>query len=145
MRNLKRQFTLAVCLSVVLNLPGLTQGENLKLRIIVEKAKVLLRPEPGSTVLREFLLGEILESDKQIGQWFRVILPPGEKGVLLTGFVHFGEVELITEKFVEDKPSPPQSETIEPPKPAKPHKYQPTRSVLQPSPEPPIGTGLNLT
>jgi len=160
MRDSKSQLTFLICLSVVLFLSGTTQAQNLKLRITVEKAKIHLMPDAGSTVLSVFRRGEVLESDKQIGEWFRVILPPDEEGSILTGFVHSSAVEVIIEKPVEEepakeipeekekpveeKPAPPPPVTIEPPKPIQPTQPPPPPSVPQPSKVPSIGFGLKF-
>lgn len=154
MRDSKRQFTLVICLSVVLLLPGITQAENLKLRITVERGKIHLRPDARSLVLRISRLGEVLESDKQVGDWYRVILPPDQKGSVLTGFVHYKAVEVITEKpeeqpakempLEEEKPSLPPPATIETPKPTQPTEAPPPPSVPQPSAESPIGFSLKM-
>ncbi len=163
MRDWKRQFTLVICLSVVLLWPGITQAENLKLRITVEQAKIHIRPDARSLVLSISRLGSVLESDKKIGNWFRVILPPNEKGTQLTGFVHIKSVEviiekpeeqpdkkmpreeekLVEEKPVEEKPSAPPAETIEPTKPVQPTKA-PRPSVPEPSAESQIGFSLKI-
>ena len=153
MRDSKRQFALVICLSLVLLLPGITQAENLKLRITVKQAKIHIRPDARSLVLSISRLGSVLESDKKIGNWFRVILPPDDKGTQLTGFVHINAVEVIIEKpekqpakempLEEEKPSPPPAEKIEPPKPVQPAKAPPP-SVPKPSAEPQIGFSLKM-
>jgi len=104
MRDSTRPLTLIICLSVALLLPRITQAQESKLRIKIEKAKIHLMPDAGSTVLRVSRLGELLDSDKQEGEWFRVILQPDKKGFKITGFVHSSAVEVIAEKLVEEKP-----------------------------------------
>jgi len=158
MRDSKRQFTLVICLAVVLLLPGIIQAENLKLRITVEQAKIHMRPDARSLVLSISRLGSVLESDKKIGDWFRVILPPDDKGSQLTGFVHTNTVEIIAEKPkeqptkeilleeekpVEEKPTLPPPVTIEPPKPTQPTEAPPPL-VRQPTAESPIGFSLRM-
>jgi hypothetical protein len=164
MRNSKRQFTFVICLSLVLLGPGLIQAENLKLRVTVARAEVHLMPDAGSTVISVIRLGEVLESDKQVGEWFRVILPPDKKGSRLTGFVHASIVLIISGKLeekpaeeipekeekpvekmpVEEKPILPLPEPIEPPKPAQPVKPLPPPTIPQPSKKSAIGFSLKL-
>jgi len=158
-----------ICLLVVLLLPPLGQAENLKLRVTVKQAEIHLMPSARSTVLSLSPLGSILESDKQAGDWFRVILPPDEKGFTLTGFVHSSAVEVITEKPVEEKPAkeitvieekpveekpveekpveekpiPPPAEPIEPPTPTQP--VEPAPSPPSPALQPTPGRGIEFS
>jgi opacity protein-like surface antigen len=125
MREKNKRFISGICLVVVLLLPGLSQAEKLKLSVVVEKANIHLKPDAESTVLSVCRKGEILESDLQVGEWFRVILPPVEKEFTLTGFIHSRAVELLTKKPAEvkpgeEKPSPPLPEPIEQPTPLLP-------------------------
>ncbi|NIM90111.1 MAG: hypothetical protein GTO17_04100 [Candidatus Aminicenantes bacterium] len=163
MRDSKRRLALVICLLVILLSPGITQAENLKLRITVNQAKIHMRPDARSLVLSIFRLGSVLESDKKIGNWFRVILPSDKNGAQITGFVHVNLVEVIIEgpekqpaeevsleeekpvdkKPVEEKPSVPPTETIEPTKPIQPAKAPPP-SVLQPSAKSRIGFSLKM-
>lgn len=178
MKREKKVLISVIFLSMVLFWPGLSQAENLKLRVTVEKADVHLRPDKSSTVLSESLLGTFLESDKRIGEWYRVIIPTDEKGFLITGFIHSSAVEVITKKpverpakeisikeepaeekpvpekpmkeivapkeeLVEEKPSPPPPEKIEPPTPAQPPKPSPSPPSPAPQPTRP-GIDFNL-
>jgi opacity protein-like surface antigen len=162
MRGRKKLLISIAYLSVVLVCPVSVQAENLKLRGTVGRAEVHLMPYAGSTVIGVIRLGEVLKSDKQVGEWFRVILPPNEKGFILTGFVHSREVEVISgkpeekpgeeipmkkekpfekkpvevlpieKKPVEEKPILPPPEPIESPISPQPPKPPP----VQPSPAP---------
>ncbi len=163
MRDSKKLLILVICLLAILLMPGITQAENLKLRIIVNQAKIHMRPDARSLVLSMSGLGTVLESDKKVGNWFRVILPPDDKGSQLTGFVHVNLVEVIIEepekqpakevpleeekpveeKPVKEKPSIPPTETIEPTKPTPPTKTPPP-SVLEPSEESQIGFSMKV-
>ncbi len=165
MISTKKFLISVIYLSVALLWPGSGQAENLKLRVIVEKAEIHLRPDASSLVLSESFLGTILESDKQKGEWFRVVLPSDEKGFKLTGFIHSSAVEAITkkpeekatkeisikkERPVKEKTAPkkPIRETVAPKKELVEEKPSPrspetTRAPTppqppQPSPAPPI-------
>jgi hypothetical protein len=125
----KRKFLISVIyLSAALLWPGLGQAENLKLRVIVEKADVHLRPDKSSTVLSESLLGTFLESDMQVGDWFRVVLPSDEKEFKLTGFIHSSAVEVITKK-PEERPMEEIPIKEERPAEEKPVKKKPTKET----------------
>jgi opacity protein-like surface antigen len=139
MRDSTRPLTLIICLSVALLLPRITQAQESKLRIKVEKAKIHLMPDAGSTVLRVSRLGELLDSDKQEGEWFRVILSPDEKGFKITGFVHSSAVEVIAEKPVKEitkkkqKPDKEKPSTL-PAKPVEPPTRPPQTKPVPPPP-----------
>jgi len=153
MRENNKRFISFICLTVVLLLPGLSHAEKLKLRVNVEKANILFKPDAESTVLSVSRRGEILESDKQEGEWFRVILPPDERGFTLTGFVHSSAVEVITEKPaeekpikekpVEEKPSPQPPEPIEQPTPLLPPR--PLQLPPSQAPQPILGRRVEFS
>ncbi|MFQ6082673.1 MAG: SH3 domain-containing protein [Candidatus Aminicenantia bacterium] len=139
MKNLKRVVSLGVLSSLLIFLlPGMSNGAELKLRMTVEKANIRLKPSLDSVVIGTAPLGAILESDEQIGEWFRVNLPPDEKGFVVTGYIHSSVVEVITEKPVEEKP-------ISPPPPPPPAPPQPPAPAYQPSPGPGIGFGVKFS
>jgi opacity protein-like surface antigen len=123
----KKLFIILVVSGVIFYLfPNLTHAEKIKLRVTVEKANVRLKPDLGSMVISEVPLGAVLEVEEQIGEWFKVSLPPDEKGFIVTGYIHSSVVEILEEKPV----SPP------PPKPP--------QLVYQPSTAPGISFGLRL-
>lgn len=140
MRKSKKGFVLFFCLLFILLLPELSKAEKLKVRVISEKATIRLKPDSGSIIIGKAPLGAILESDKQIGEWFGVNLPPDEKGVVVTGYIHSSKVEILTEKPVEEKPVSPPLELPKPPAPPQ----QPAYQEYRPSPDRGIGFGVKL-
>ncbi|MFQ6082085.1 MAG: SH3 domain-containing protein [Candidatus Aminicenantia bacterium] len=126
MRNTKKGVVLIACLSLLLLLPGLSNAEKVKVRVIVEKANIRLKPDLGSMVIGSAPLGAILESDEQIGEWFKVNLPPDEKGFVVTGYIHSSAVEVVEEKAIEEKAveEKPVSPPPVPPRPPQQPAYQ---------------------
>ncbi len=139
MRSRKKFIISVICLSLALLWPGLSQAQDLKLRVIVEKAEIHLRPDPNSLVLGESLLGTLLESDRQTGEWFRVVLPADEKGFKLTGFIHSSAVEVITktpeEKPVEEIAAKEEKPIEEKPVEVKPVPKEPLKEEVAPKAE----------
>ena len=73
-------WALAFFLFYFLLSPGVLKAEKIKVRVISENAKLLLSPDPDSRVIMVIPLGTVLESEEQTGSWFKVSLPPDEKG-----------------------------------------------------------------
>ncbi len=128
MKYAKKAIVLIVCGLVLLVSPSFIQAGKVKLRVTVEKANVRLKPDLGSMVISEVPLGAVLEAEEQIGEWFKVNLPPDEKGFVVTGYIHSSAVELVEEKPVEEKPVSPPPPPPPPPsaEPPQPPAYQPT-------------------
>ncbi|MFQ6083951.1 MAG: hypothetical protein ACE5WD_11440 [Candidatus Aminicenantia bacterium] len=102
----KQAIFLSLLICFLLFLTGITQAANLKVRVIVDKANVRLKPDITSTPVGKVSIGTVLESDKKEGKWYRVTLPPDEYGFTVSGYIH----ERIVEVVEEEKPpevSPP--------------------------------------
>lgn len=80
----------------VLLLPVQSQAEELQLRVIVQKANVRLRPDASSEIIIHVSLGTVLKSDMKEGNWYRVMLPPDDRGVTKAAYIHSNIVEVIT-------------------------------------------------
>jgi len=141
MNKTKRLFELIICIFILLIFPGLSNAEKVKVKVIAEKANIRLKPDLQSMVIETASLGAILESEEQVGEWFKVSLPPDEKGYIVTGYIHSSTCEIITEKPVEEKAVilPSEKPSQQPAPPAKP-TYQPS----QPSPQSGIRVELRL-
>ncbi len=70
---------------------------NLKVRVIVDKANVRLKPSLNSQIISKVPLGTVLESEGKFGEWYRVNLPPDEYGFTVSGYIHESVVEVVEE------------------------------------------------
>jgi hypothetical protein len=73
-----------------------------KLKISVEKAEVLRGPSPESPVVSTAPKGMVLDSYEKIGDWFRVIIGPDEKGFTVIGYIHSSDVQVLKEKISKE-------------------------------------------
>jgi hypothetical protein len=106
----RKNQVLIIILVFFLLLPHIIEAGKVKLRVIVEKANIRLKPDLGSIIIVTIPMGAVIEADERIGEWFKVSLPPDEKGIIITGYVHSSMVEIVEEKFkkpVSHLPVPP--------------------------------------
>jgi len=89
-------------------------AESIKIRVVHETADIFLKPDLKSTILRTVNAGAILDAEEKVGEWFRVVLPPDDRGFSLTGYVHISLVEVETPEVEvkPEKPSPPPRKEI---------------------------------
>ena len=87
------------CLVLICLLPELSQAEELNLRVTVQKANIRFDPDARSRIVDQVPLGSVLKSDVREGNWYRVILPPDENGIVRGGYIHINLVEVLTEQF----------------------------------------------
>ncbi|MCP2520876.1 SH3 domain-containing protein [Candidatus Aminicenantes bacterium AC-335-A11] len=136
------QITISVTLLLVFLLFfwGIIQAGNLKVRVIVDKANVRLKPSLNSQIISKVPLGAILESEGKFGEWYRVNLPPDEYGFVVSGYIHESVVEVVEEipkvpQIKEEKPSevtPPIQEPVKKPTKIKEmgEKYEPQKTYI---------------
>ncbi|MFQ6083950.1 MAG: outer membrane beta-barrel protein [Candidatus Aminicenantia bacterium] len=104
----------ALLIVSLLFLTGMTQAANLKVRVIVDKANVRLKPDITSTPVGKVPVGAVLESEGKIGEWYRVTLPPDEYGITVSGYINESMVEIVEEIEKEKPPVVTQPVTREP-------------------------------
>ena len=73
-----------------------------KLKVSAEKGNIRLKPDIDSPVESTVVKGTALDSHEKIGEWFRVIIGPDEKGFVVIGFIHSSDVEIISEKTTKE-------------------------------------------
>ncbi|MBN1223738.1 MAG: outer membrane beta-barrel protein [Candidatus Aminicenantes bacterium] len=110
-----------LCLSFCL-VPSYAAAAKFKVRVSVELANVRASASFDSEILETVPLGAVLEGDIRKGEWYLVNLPPNDKGVVLTGYIHSSMVELLSTEEV----SPPMQQ----PRPA----VQAQQPQYQPAP-----------
>lgn len=99
------------------------QSEELKVKVIVDKANIRLKPDLSSPIIGKAELNQILEvlgeENTNTGKWFMIRFKSKE-GYLIYGYIHNSVVEVIKPKASEPpakpKPTPPPT----PPSPPKP-------------------------
>lgn len=103
MRRKGHFFILLVICLLPLNIIALNSNSSeWKLKISVEKANIRLEPDIKSPVVSTALKGTILESYEKVGEWFRVVLGPDEKGFTVIGYIHLSDVDIIREKTTKE-------------------------------------------
>jgi hypothetical protein len=73
-----------------------------KLKISVEKANIHREPNAESPIVSTTLKGTILDSYEKIGDWFRVIIGPDEKGFTVIGYIHSSDAQVLKEKISKE-------------------------------------------
>ena len=68
-----------------------------KVRVTASKANIRLRPDTQSAVVMSVPLGAVLDVIKKEGDWYFVKLPPDEKSIVVTGYLHQITVEVVEE------------------------------------------------
>ena len=101
------------CILFFLVFPVLSNANVVKVRVILANVNVYLKPEINSEVLASVPMGTELESTDKTGDWFKVKLPPDEKGFVVTGFVQGRMVEVISKKDPQENLDlPPVKEIV---------------------------------
>lgn len=103
---------LALVLFVFVTTTFIFSGDS-KVRVVVPQANIRLKPNTQSAILSRIPLGGILDVIKKEGDWYYVKLPPDEKGIVVTGYIHQSIVEVVEETkeitkegIVEEKKPP---------------------------------------
>lgn len=100
-RRENRLFILLVVCFFLLNIYAFSMDSSRwELRIAVEKANILLEPDIKSAIVTTMPKKSILQSYEKAGEWFRVITAD-ERGIVVIGYIHSSEVEIISEKIEE--------------------------------------------
>lgn len=114
----------------------------LKVRVIVPRANIRLKPDLQSTIISRVPLGGVLDVIKKEGDWYHVKLPPDEKGIVVTGYIHQSTVEVF-EEIKKEIIEVPKEERVE-------EKKQPevTPPIIKKPPiikeeKPPAANGFN--
>jgi len=71
------------------------KSQIIEFKVIVNIAKIRLKPSDDSLIVAEVLLGTVLEYQGEKEGWIRVNLPPNEKGYVLSGYIRENQVEKI--------------------------------------------------
>jgi hypothetical protein len=132
MNYLKSGWKGVLCVLILVLFPVWGNAEQIKIRVIVESATILARPNVDSEILQKVPIGVILEADAQRGEWYQVTLPPDQEGKVRSGFIKSSFVEVISRiGTVEPQKKTEPVRTIEPVKTIQPRQ----KTVTKPAPE----------
>ncbi len=107
---------LIVGMTAGLALQASAQSGEARVKVIVEKASLHLKPSVDSEVLEENIaLGTVFTGARKTGEWFEVKYP-SKLGVLITGYIH----EMYVEVLPGEEAAPAQQAAPVTPVPAKP-------------------------
>lgn len=96
--NFPKKFPILLSLLIIfLLLAGIGEAAKLRVRVIVERANIRLRPDIKSPVIAKAPIGTVLESEGKEGRWYKVNLPPDESGFVVSGYIHENIVEVVEE------------------------------------------------
>jgi len=73
-----------------------------KLRVSAGNAAVRLRPAAESLAIATLPKATVLNSYEEEGAWFRLVLPPGQDGTVLIGYVAKVDVEILEQKIKKE-------------------------------------------
>jgi len=94
------------------------EAAKIKLRVTVQTANVRLNPDVNSAVIGKAPMGTILESEGKKDGWYKVNLPPNDRGFVISGYIQGDKVEviegmdLVQEKKKVKEVRPPRVERI---------------------------------
>jgi len=142
MKKKEKGFLPVIYLSFLLLFPSLCRADQISLRVLVPKTEIHLQPDSKSVVIISVPAGMILESTKQIKEWFELKLPPNKDGFVIIGYVHSSKVEIWTEKQVKEKPVKRKPVTPPPPPSVKVERTVPPIKPV--SKEPKLSNGSKI-
>jgi hypothetical protein len=130
----KKAFTfLCLFLFVLLLMPQLSRAEEVEVQVIVQKANVRATAELNGEIVTQVSLGTVLKSDMQEGNWYRIFLPPDEKGERKYAYIHSSLVEVITQAKPVKPVQPAKTERTVQEKVLQKGKFQPEVKKEQPT------------
>lgn len=108
------QVRLLILLTLVILLARSYQlyGADLKIKVIVRAANIRLKPSLDSPIIGKGLNGQVFTVVKKTGDWYSINLPPDEKGIVISGFIH----RSVVQELVADTVQPAQKKEPEPEK-----------------------------
>jgi len=95
--NITKLKTVSLLVILLILMAPSVFSNSTKVRVISSSASIMLKPSPKSTEISQVPLGVVLDVIKKEGDWFYIKLPPNEKGLVVTGYIHQNNVEVIKE------------------------------------------------
>ncbi|MBN1271969.1 MAG: SH3 domain-containing protein [Candidatus Aminicenantes bacterium] len=90
---------------LILSCPALTQNEKIQVKVTAHQALIRSRPDPEAQVVAAVPMNGIMQVLEKSGNWYKIILRQGKKGILVTGYVHTSSVRLLSEDETIHKPA----------------------------------------
>ena len=87
------------------------EASDSNVKVTVERAQIRSKPSFESPIVEEAPMGALLRSEGKKGEWYMVVLPPNEKGFVISGYIHENQVE------VEKKPAKEELVSLDKPEP----------------------------
>lgn len=107
MRVRGQRIVLFFCLLSVLFLTDFLGAQTITVKVISQSAYVRLKPSIESMIISQVPLGAVLEAPAKIEDWYKVSLPPDAQGIVVQGYIHSTDIEVVVaEKTVMTQASP---------------------------------------
>lgn len=103
--KIQNKFLLMTCLCICLLafIAPLCEGAIGKVRIVVTSANIRLKPGTDSTVIGSAKRGQVFDFLQKTGEWYLITLPPDEKGITVSGYIHQSVVEEVKVEAAEQE------------------------------------------
>jgi hypothetical protein len=96
---------LLVLVCFLLTFAERAEGEQAKLKVIVKRANVRLKPDLNSRVLKVVQEGTVIESEGKEQAWYKISIPADTPGFIISGYIHESVVTVVedAQKEVQEK------------------------------------------
>lgn len=91
---MKKLFLIGL-LAFVFAVSGLFAGEVIILKVKVEVANARVEPDPNSPVIKQILIGTLLESRGRLENWYEIVITD-DKGKIVTAYIHANVVDVVS-------------------------------------------------
>jgi opacity protein-like surface antigen len=91
----RKNLALVLGIFMFLSAVGISQAEDIKVRIRIRRANIREKPSLRSDIVAQVRRGKILLVERKEGEWYRVRLPLKLEGYSLPGYVHQSIVDEI--------------------------------------------------
>ena len=91
----RKNLALVLGVLMFLSAVGISQAEDIKIKIRVRRANVREKPSLRSDIVAQVRRGRILKVEGKEGEWYRVRLPLKLEGYFLPGYIHQSIVEEV--------------------------------------------------
>ncbi len=91
----RKNLALVLGIFMFLSAVGISQAEDIKVRIRIRRANIREKPSLRSDIVAQVRRGKILLVERKEGEWYRVRLPLKLEGYSLPGYVHQSIVDEV--------------------------------------------------